>query len=137
MSPAAQYLFVYGTLRRDRSSLDRHPLLAGCEYLGNAFIRGELYEVDRYPALVAAESGQVAGELYLLTSPELTLAKLDIYEECAAQFPAPHEYIRRLRPVILSNQLRLSAWIYLYNRSIEGLKYIRSGDYARYLRENS
>jgi len=137
MTQVPQYLFVYGTLRRDQTSLINHPLLADCIYIGEARIGAELYEVDGYPAAIAAESGFVTGELYRLPNPEQTLAMLDLYEECAAQFSAPHEYIRSQHPVILPGKLPLSAWTYFYNRSIDGLSRIRSGDYHHYLFENS
>ncbi|WKJ88970.1 gamma-glutamylcyclotransferase family protein [Methylomonas montana] len=137
MTQVLQYLFVYGTLRRDQTSLINHPLLADCIYIGEARIGAELYEVDRYPAAIAAESGFVTGELYRLPNPEQTLAMLDIYEECAAQFQAPHEYARSQHPVILPGQQPLSAWTYLYNRPIDGLSRIRSGDYCHNPLENS
>lgn len=137
MTQVPQYLFVYGTLRRNPTSRINHPLLAGCIYIDGARIGAALYEVDHYPAAIAAESGFVTGELYRLPNPEQTLAMLDIYEECAAQFPAPHEYTRSQHPVTLPGKLSLSAWAYLYNRPIDGLRSIRSGDYHHYLLENS
>lgn len=132
-----RYLFVYGSLRRNRIDAGHHPLLAACHYLSDAAMNGELYDVDGYPAAVPAESGFIKGELYLLDNPEQTLSALDVYEECAALFPAPHEYIRCRQTVILPNRRSLIAWTYLYNRPTDGLQRIPSGDYLHYLRENS
>ncbi len=128
-----QYLFVYGTLRRHCLN---HPLLTDCVYVADAHMRGELYEVNNYPAAIASESGLIAGELYCLEHPEQLLPILDDYEECAAHCPEPHEYLRCQQTVTLTDQKYLAAWVYIYNRPTESLQRIWSGDYLQYLQEN-
>lgn len=133
----AQYLFVYGTLRRDPDDQTQHPFLDDCEYIGPAFIYGNLYEIDNYPGAVTGRTAQIKGELYLLRAPEHTLSVLDIYEECATHFPQPHEYIRRQVLVDLPDGQSVSAWTYLYNRPTTGLQRILSGDYLHHLKDQS
>lgn len=131
-----QYLFVYGTLRRNRHK-QKHPFLNACNYLSDAFMCGELYEIDGYPGAIAGGTARVKGELYLMQNPEQTLSALDIYEECAAHFPQPHEYIRRELDVSLPDGQTVSAWTYLYNRPLDGLIRIHGGDYLKYLQDKS
>lgn len=73
---------------------------------------------------------QVVGEVYQLLKPAQTLAELDRYEECSADFPAPREYRRELQLVTLENGDSVSAWVYVYNRSIEILELIRTGEFT-------
>jgi gamma-glutamylcyclotransferase (GGCT)/AIG2-like uncharacterized protein YtfP len=132
-----QYLFVYGTLRRNRQNQSQHPYLDACDYLSDGFMHGELYEIDAYPGAVAGGTALVIGELYAMRNPERTLSALDIYEECTAHFPQPHEYIRRELPIRLSDGQTVSAWTYLYNRPLDGLARIHSGDYLNYWQDKS
>ena len=127
----AEYLFVYGTLRRG-SQHPMHRLLAieSC-FVGNAYYQGMLYHVSHYPGVVPSDNPaqQVVGEVYQLFKPAQTLAELDRYEECSADFPVPCEYRRVLQQVTLENGNSVNAWVYLYNRQLSGLKQIVSGDY--------
>ncbi|MBD9356653.1 gamma-glutamylcyclotransferase family protein [Methylomonas albis] len=131
------YLFVYGTLRRDHQNQIQHPFLSTCLYINDASMRGELFAIDAYPGAIAAGTTLVKGELYLMQDPEQTLSALDIYEECTAQFPEPHEYMRRELAVSLPDGQTISAWTYLYNRPLTGLKRIDCGDYLNYLQDKS
>ncbi|MCQ8118348.1 gamma-glutamylcyclotransferase family protein [Methylomonas rosea] len=132
-----QYLFVYGTLRRNRQNQRQHPFLDACDFISSASAFGELYEISGYPGAIAGGTALITGEIYLMQDPERTLSALDIYEECAAHFPQPHEYIRRELQVSLPGGQTVSAWIYLYNRSLDGLIRIDDGDYLNYLQEHS
>lgn len=131
-----QYLFVYGTLRRNRQNLSQHPFLADCDFISDASVYGELYEIGPYPGLILGGTKLVNGELYQMQHPEHTLSALDIYEECAAHFPEPHEYIRHQLAINLPNGQTVTAWTYLYNRPTTGLTPILNGDYLNHLKEN-
>ncbi|MCB2425958.1 gamma-glutamylcyclotransferase family protein [Methylophaga pinxianii] len=123
------YLFVYGTLRKNTA---RHNLLHSlCEYLDSGTLQGCLYLVGGYPGVVASHDSQqrVVGEVYRIHHHQRLFAKLDDYEECSSSFAEPHEYIRQQQTVTLSNGLKVSAWVYLYNRPATGLKLIASGDF--------
>lgn len=127
----AEYLFVYGTLRRGCQHPMHTVLAADSRYAGIAHYQGLLYRVSHYPGVVPSDNPaqQVVGEVYQLLKPAQTLAELDRYEECSADFPAPREYRRELQLVTLENGASVSAWVYLYNRQLTGLKPIVSGDY--------
>jgi len=124
-------LFVYGTLRRSAGS-GTHPLLARAGFVGEARWPGRLYLVDGYPGAVPDETcaDGVRGELYLLTDPAADLATLDAYEECGPAWGADAEYVRTVTRVTLADGSRRDAWIYLYNRPVDGLARIESGDFC-------
>ena len=72
-----QCIFVYGTLRKRAS---HHRNLHDAQWLANAWVKGVLYSMGWYPAMVLTENGEtkVRGEIYLID--EKTLAELDDYE---------------------------------------------------------
>jgi gamma-glutamylcyclotransferase (GGCT)/AIG2-like uncharacterized protein YtfP len=69
------HLFVYGTLRSDRS---RASILRGCERIRRAVIEGTLYQLDEHPALILYGSTPVRGEVW--RCPADLLGRLDEYE---------------------------------------------------------
>jgi len=128
------YLFVYGSLRRPLRPPSLQALMGRyCDYIGMAWTQGRLYEISGYPGLVACDDGadKVYGELYRLAMPEPVFQALDVYEECAADFPRPHEYVRKRQPVFsLDGDVAITAWLYAFNRAVDGLRLISSGDYC-------
>lgn len=125
-------IFVYGTLRRSASGA-HHPLLGRAAFAGNASWRGRLYLVADYPGAVPDDTcgAGVGGELYLLADPEADLAALDAYEECGPAYGPDAEYVRSVTRVTLADASVREAWIYLYNRPVEGLERLESGDFCQ------
>jgi gamma-glutamylcyclotransferase (GGCT)/AIG2-like uncharacterized protein YtfP len=123
-------LFVYGTLRRTAGGM--HSLLGRAVFLGGATWPGRLYRVDGYPGAVASREpgATIRGELYRLVDPEETLAILDDYEECGPAFGPESEYRRLVTRVTRTDGTQVPAWIYLYNRPVDGLELIASGDFS-------
>ena len=128
---AAEFIFVYGTLRKQMASDMHHVLARHCDYFSDGVMRGKLYEVCGYPG--AIESGdandKVSGELYKMHDPKLVLARLDDYEECSDRFPMPQEYSRKRLSIELGCGDSVVAWVYLYNHDVSKLQQIFSGDY--------
>lgn len=52
---------VYGSLKRDRHN---HRMLLGSKFLGETTVRGTLYRVSSYPALVDNDKHEYVAELY-------------------------------------------------------------------------
>lgn len=123
-------LFVYGTLRRSVAG-GQHPLLTRAGFVAEARWHGRLYQVGDYPGAVPddASSASVAGELYRLADPDEDLAALDDYEECGPVYGVDAEYVRTVTRVALADGSVREAWIYLYNRPVDGLARIESGDF--------
>lgn len=127
------YLFVYGTLRRDANSEMSRLLAKYAEFVSDAGYCGKLYQIDYYPGAVPSDNlnDRVSGEVYRLHQAEIVLPLLDQYEEFGPAFPEPNEYIRRQQTVLLNNGHSVSAWIYIYNRPTAGLEPITSASFIR------
>ena len=78
-------LFVYGTLRRDVGAPTAKLLVRFGELFDRGHVRGRLFDVSRYPALVlgGGDSGRVWEKVRVLRAPRWALAGLDHYEGVA------------------------------------------------------
>lgn len=124
-------LFLYGTLRRGCAGHEARRLAKESAYLGEAQLRGRLYRVAEYPALVTDDlGGPVTGDLVRLFRPYETLIWLDAHEETGHGFAEPWEYRRVLLNVGTSAGARL-AWIYVYGWPVAGLVAIAGGDWLK------
>jgi gamma-glutamylcyclotransferase (GGCT)/AIG2-like uncharacterized protein YtfP len=129
-----RHVFTYGTLMSsaigDMGAAERALLKAFGVCLGEASIRGEMFDAGACPGVVRKDdaTGLVHGELWRLPRhlPDLVEA-LDRYEGCAAQSPLPHPYERRRVRVRSRSGERLTAWVYLWVRSTDGLARIADG----------
>lgn len=75
----AEYLFVYGTLKREQP---HHALLFDCRFVGTVRMGGALYALPQGFPAAAEGPGYVEGELYELpTYAEFMLTELDEYED--------------------------------------------------------
>jgi len=98
------------------------------EFLGDARIRGELYELPGldFPGAIPRSSGTkfVRGQLFLMKNPGKTLDLLDEFEEV-------HDglFRRELVDVWIQGR-RTKAWTYFYARSLAGAHPLPSGVYS-------
>jgi gamma-glutamylcyclotransferase (GGCT)/AIG2-like uncharacterized protein YtfP len=88
--------------------------------LGAGTIRGVLYDAGPYPALRRSDSPRdvVPGRLLGLDDESLLIA-LDRYEGVDAGL-----YLRERVEVCLASGEQQSAWVYVYNHSVAGLRRI-------------
>ncbi len=123
-------LFVYGTLRRDVGAPAYKLLARHGELFDHGTVRGRLFDVGRYPALVldGGPDDQVRGEVHVLRAPRWALAGLDHYEGVAGS----GQYRRIRVPVATRDHGRIKAWVYEYLRDTSRLAQVQSGDYARH-----
>ena len=114
-------LFVYGTLRRRCRNKFARLLHTHARFLGNARVRGRLYQFSRYPGAVLSEvpDDWVRGEVFELEDPSI-LAALDEYEGT--------EFERAMVGVHLENGEQLEAWVYLFIGKRRG-RHIKSGNW--------
>lgn len=126
-----EFIFVYGTLRKQGAANMHHLMASHCEYFADGTMQGRLYEVSGYPGAIESgdSSDRVFGELYILLDSKLVLSGLDDYEECSAWYPLPHEYRRKRLPVKHSGADTVMAWVYLYCHDVSSLKQIVSGNF--------
>ena len=131
---SSDLLFVYGTLMSPFAHPNATQFHAGAAYLGAARIPGLLYRISWYPGAIDRPSEShhfaeswVHGELWRLNDMQL-LDTVDRYEECSTNDPSPHEYQRVLRSVqMIESTAWQIAWVYLYQRDIQGLGHIMDG----------
>lgn len=118
-------LFVYGTLRPTLARGEPARLVAGLPHRGTATVKGLLYDLGMYPAMVPG-TGIVRGDLLEIGSIE-QLAAFDAYEECGGLKPL---YVRERLPAVQPDGGEVMAWVYLYARPLRGARLIPGGDYA-------
>jgi gamma-glutamylcyclotransferase (GGCT)/AIG2-like uncharacterized protein YtfP len=124
-------LFVYGSLRPACGNPMSRYLEARATLLGRGRIRGTLYDLGWYAALVCVGAGEVQGELYRITEPGIWRT-LDRYEGCSGAFARHTEYVRVLRPIRTAGQI-LQSWVYVYNQPLPSTaRQILCGDYLPY-----
>ena len=126
-------LFVYGTLRQDGWNSMSHMLARDARFVGYARLEGRIYRLGEYPGLVPSRDPGcwVHGEVYALENPPETLARLDNYEGCGPDDPAPHEFERAEHTVVLESGVEDNVWVYVYKGSIRNKPEILSGDYFK------
>ena len=127
---------MYGTLRRAFEIAPVAVIARGAAFAGMASYRGRLYDLVPYPAAVPSTDPDetVIGEVYRLHAEraEELLAHLDAYEDCPPDAESGELFVRKPATVTLDSGETLSAWIYLYNRPVDGLPRIPCGDYVAF-----
>ncbi len=68
-----EFLFVYGTLRRDVVGEMYRLLARYSDFVGEATYQGKLYKVTHYPGVVPSNdpADLVQGEVYRIRNPDL------------------------------------------------------------------
>ncbi len=106
-------IFVYGSLRHKQGN---SHWMTNAQLLGDFSIDNyQLYSPGHYPGAVPG-NGTVHGEVYRIDNA--TLAELDALRTGGG------EYARQLIQTPYG-----SAWMYVYQRPVDGLKLIESGDW--------
>jgi gamma-glutamylcyclotransferase (GGCT)/AIG2-like uncharacterized protein YtfP len=127
------HLFVYGTLMTTATgSLGRDMRLRlrrEARLIGAACLRGRLYDLGSYPGLVRSDNALelVHGEVLELMRPADSLPWLDAYEGVQRGPQAVGEYDRAIVEANLGAGGLVNAWVYLFNRPVVGLPWVRSG----------
>ena len=131
MAPAITHIFVYGTLRSDFRHKAHGYVAQYFSLKGRAFVQGKLYDAIEYPAGVpTAENHLITGELYEIKDPAEFDKAIRVLDEYEGSYDAPGEpaLFRRELVNVQYNRSAVKAWIYWYNRPVEGKKWIASGD---------
>lgn len=131
------FLFVYGTLLKDIRSSIADYLKTESHFTGEGYLCGRMYDLGRYPGVIVDEESpyMVFGHIFELKQPKTSLAVLDHYEAIPDGANATSEYIRTLVEIQFEKK-QILCWVYTYNKSVEGLVEIQSGNYLEYLKQN-
>ncbi|HEX3024931.1 MAG TPA: gamma-glutamylcyclotransferase family protein [Chitinophagaceae bacterium] len=131
-------LFVYGSLRSGFRSAAYGYISRYFNFLGDAKVKGSLYDMGEYPAAVATvENNFVVGELYEIKDEEefvWALAQLDDYEGLNVEIGEQALYKRELVTVYINDKTE-QGWIYWFAGPVEGKQIIASGDMLEYLHQ--
>ncbi len=121
-----EYLFVYGTLRSQMNDPLHRLLEKQAVGVATGTFQGKLYDLGRYPGAVPSreKNDHVLGEIYRLSEPERAFKILDAYEG--------HRFKRKQVKILQEDGQSITAWIYLYARSVKRRRFIPSGDYVQY-----
>lgn len=125
-----QYIFVYGTLKRNIANPVGAMMRAHANYTAEAIIAGRIYDLGPYPGLVLEDCGTaVYGELYEIERPNALLSLLDAYEGCSSEDQHPHEFSRVLATVRDNEGMDYRAWVYVYQGAVDPQFVLTSGYY--------
>ncbi len=134
----AEYLFVYGTLRKNYDLKLKDRVKDDMQYVGQAKIGAILYDLGRYPGAIKSNRGQeVIGDVFLLTDPDKVLGILDKYEGIPAAGGKDTEFVRKRGRVQLRSGQSVNAWIYWYNAEPKNKVKIKHKNYLNYLKNKS
>jgi gamma-glutamylcyclotransferase (GGCT)/AIG2-like uncharacterized protein YtfP len=132
------YLFVYGTLRKDYDLKLKDKVKDDLQYVGQGKIGAALYDIGKYPGAIKSGKGnEVVGEVFEINDPERVFRILDKYEGISGE-GKDTEFIRKRGQVRLrGGKKNLNAWIYWYNFDPKGKTRIKQKDYLNYLKNKS
>ena len=135
-SPEVYQLFVYGSLRSGFRSPAYEYISRYFELVGDAKVKGQLYDLGSYPAAKPGEENKfIIGELYRIKSENefsWAIAQLDDYEGVNVAFDEVQLYYRKVTDVQINDTIT-HAWIYWYNGDVNDKPLIDSGDVLQYM----
>lgn len=128
-----QYIFLYGTLKREFHHEILNTIADDVEYVGETLLHGKMYDIGEYPGAIPDDKAMIKGDVFRLIKPRKVISVLDEYEGYYPRNLNQSEYLRRKEKLKLKNSKKIDAWIYWYNNSVEGKKLIRHRDYINYI----
>jgi gamma-glutamylcyclotransferase (GGCT)/AIG2-like uncharacterized protein YtfP len=133
-------IFVYGTLVDGLLSGDFPAIDLHINKGKRGKINARLFDIGEYPGAkpTTIPSKVVFGKIYKVEPEHFNkvLVALDDYEGYNPEKKAESLYIRKITPVITVDGCLSKAWIYWYNKPVNGKKEIETGDYKKYLKRN-
>jgi gamma-glutamylcyclotransferase (GGCT)/AIG2-like uncharacterized protein YtfP len=140
MSNENYKLFVYGSLRSGFRNPVYEYLTKYFHLLGEAVVKGKLYDLGEYPAAAATEEEKfISGELYAINNPlefSWAIGQLDDYEGMNTEEGEIPLY-KREEVIAYKDGESHIAWIYWYNRDLSDRPVIESGDLMQYLQQKN
>ncbi len=131
-----EYLFVYGTLRKElvkQVSPELQAIMQSLRFISTGQIQGELFNLGAYPGAIvgAAFQTKIVGEVYELPESHNTLDILDVYEGFIPGELEASLFARSAEAITLADGRQLECWMYLYNDWVATGSLIESGDYVK------
>ena len=140
MNSTSYKIFVYGSLRSGFRNPAYEYLTRYFKYSGEALVKGKFFDAGSYPVALPTEDEHfILGELYSMNSEDefsWAFEQLDDYEGLNVESGETALYKRNPVEVFQNGETQI-AWIYWYNKSIEGMPEIETGDVMRYLQQKN
>jgi gamma-glutamylcyclotransferase (GGCT)/AIG2-like uncharacterized protein YtfP len=140
MSNDSHNLFVYGSLRSGFRNPVYNYLTKYFHLLGEAVVKGKLYDMGEYPVAVPADEEKfISGELYAINDPgefSWAIGQLDDYEGLNTEEGEQPLY-KREKVLAYQDGQPFEAWIYWFSHSVAGKPEIESGDLLQYLQKKN
>lgn len=140
MSTTSYKIFVYGSLRSGFRNAAYEYLTRYFKYSGEALVKGKFFDAGTHPVALPTDNEHfILGELYTMNSEEefsWAFEQLDDYEGLHVEAGEIPLYKRSLVEVFQNGETQ-TAWIYWYNKSIDGMPEIETGDVMRYLQQKN
>jgi gamma-glutamylcyclotransferase (GGCT)/AIG2-like uncharacterized protein YtfP len=133
-------LFVYGSLRSGFRNPAYAYLTRYFKLEGEAVVKGRFYFNGKMPVAVpTTDEHYITGELYTIRETsdfEWAISQLDDYEGLNVMPGEKPSYCRKEVPVIINGK-EVTAWIYWYNKDVEGMPEIETGEVLKYIIQQS
>jgi gamma-glutamylcyclotransferase (GGCT)/AIG2-like uncharacterized protein YtfP len=133
-------LFVYGTLRKGFHHQAYEYITRYFDFVAEAKVKAVMVDKGDFPAAAPVETeNYVVGELYKIRNQsefDYAFAQLDDYEGLCVEEGEVPLYRREIVIADTGNE-KVAAWVYWYNRSVEGYPLIESGDILDFINKKS
>lgn len=140
MQNQVQLLFVYGSLRSGFHHPAYEYMARNFQLLGPALVKGKLYDMGEYPvAKPCTDDHFILGELYAVNPNNdfgYVISQIDDYEGLHVEEGETPLYTRVLTTAFVHNE-PYTAWVYWYNKNIDGLPELATGDVLEYLQQKN
>ena len=137
-SPEVYQVFAYGSLRSGFHSPAYEYISRYFNFLGEAKVKGELFDLGTYPAARPTDQNKfIIGELYRIKNENefpWAMGQIDDYEGVSVAFDEMLLYRREIAEVHIDNKIT-NAWIYWYIGDIKDKPVIESGDVLQYMEQ--
>lgn len=100
--------------------------MAGCKYLGQDTISGQLFDLGWYPGAKLGGDDKIVVDLYKMPDSGEILKGLDRYEGYHPNRPEESLFERK---VVLTNEGTLEVWAYEYMHPVPAAQLIKDGDW--------
>ena len=128
-------IFVYGTLRNGMLQQVVPQVSPYIHADVKGFVRGKLFDTGEYPAATPNKLAQtkVYGDVLTVDDNQIqnVLNVLDEYEEVDENKPKRSLFKRKLVDVNIAGGKKIKAWIYWYNKDVNGFKELKGGIYRK------
>ncbi len=95
---------------------------------------GLLFDLGRYPGLVADARSEVCGEVYRILNAAKLFNRIDPIEDYRVMALHDGQYIRRAMNATLDDGRAKTVWCYVYNHPLPLSGRIEGGDYRHYVK---